>query len=87
MDVTVLEDMTSESPLLEEGKQVHLEGEDALTYVRWRDTDAFASADRRLERQMQYLEGFVEKTKISAKEDIFNIARLYRAASDRKSVV
>lgn len=81
VDVTILEDMTSESPLLEEGKQVHLEGEDALTYVRWRDTDAFASADRRLERQMQYLEGFVEKTKISAREDIFNIARLYRAAS------
>lgn len=81
VDVTVLEDMTSESPLLEKGKQVHLEGDDALTYVRWRDTDAFASADKRLERQMQYLEGFVEKAKSSAKEDIFNIARLYRAAS------
>lgn len=81
VNVTVLEDMTSESPLLKEGKQVHLEGEDALTYVRWRDTDAFASADRRLERQMQYLEGFVEKAKISVGEDIFNIARLYRTAS------
>lgn len=81
VDVTVLEDMTSESPLLKEGMQVHLEGEDALTYVRWRDTDTFASADRRLERQMQYLEGFVEKAKSSAREDISNIARLYRAAS------
>lgn len=81
VDVTVLEDLTSESPLLKEGAQVHLEGEDALTYVRWRDTDTFASADRRLERQMQYLEGFVEKTKISAGEDIFNIAQMYRAAS------
>lgn len=81
VDVTVLEDLTSESPLLKEGAQVHLEGEDALTYVRWRDTDTFASADRRLERQMQYLEGFVEKAKISAGEDIFNIARMYRAAS------
>ncbi len=81
VDVTVLEDMTSVSPLLKEGKQVHLEGENALTYVRWRDTDAFASADRRLERQMQYLEGFVEKAKSSANEDIFNIAQLYRAAS------
>ncbi len=81
VDVTVLEDMTSESPLLKEGMQVHLEGEDALTYVRWRDTNAFASADRRLERQMQYLEGFVEKAKSSAGEDIFNIARLYQAAS------
>lgn len=80
VDVTVLEDMTSESPLLETGKQVHLEGEDALTYVRWRDTDAFASADRRFQRQMQYLEGFVEKAKSSAEEDIFNIAQLYRAA-------
>lgn len=81
VDVTVLEDMTSVSPLLKEGKQVHLEGENALTYVRWRDTNAFASADRRLERQMQYLEGFVEKAKSSANEDIFHIAQLYRAAS------
>lgn len=81
VDVTVLEDMTTESPRLKEGAQVHLEGEDALTYVRWRDTDTFASADRRLERQMQYLEGFVEKAKSSAQEDIFNIARLYQAAS------
>ncbi len=81
VDVTVLEDITSESPLLKEGAQVHLEGEDALTYVHWRDTNAFASADRRLERQMQYLEGFVEKAKDCAREDIFNIARLYRLAS------
>lgn len=81
VDITVLEDMTSESPLLKKGEQVHLEGEDALTYVRWRDTDTFASADKRLERQMQYLEGFVEKAKANAREDIFHIAQLYWAAS------
>ena len=81
VDVTVLEDITTESSLLKEGAQVHLEGEDALTYVRWRDTDTFASADRRLERQIQYLEGFVEKVKLNAREDIFHIAQLYQAAS------
>lgn len=81
VDVTVLEDMTSVSPLLEEGARVHLEGEDALTYVRWRDRDSFASADRRLERQMQYLEGFAEKARSRAGEDIFNIAKLYQTVS------
>lgn len=81
VDVTVLEDMTSESSLFVEGEKVHLEGKDALTYVRHRDTEAFASADRRLERQKQYLTEFVKAAKRTVKEDVSSVVRLYQAIS------
>lgn len=81
VDVTVLEDMTSESPLLVEGDNVHLEGKEALIYVSRRDTRVFASADRRLERQKQYLTEFVKAAKNMTKKDISSVVRLYQAVS------
>lgn len=81
VDVTVLEDMTSESSLFREGENVHLEGKDALTYVRYRDEEAFASADRRLERQKQYLTEFIKAAKSMAKKDITSVLRLYQDVS------
>lgn len=81
VDVTVLEDMTSESSLFREGETVHLEGKDALTYVRYRDEEAFASADRRLERQKQYLTEFIKAAKSMAKKDITSVLRLYQDVS------
>lgn len=81
VDVTVLEDMTAASSLFREGDTVHLEGKDALTYVRYRDEEAFASADRRLERQKQYLTEFIKAAKGMAKKDITSVVRLYQAVS------
>lgn len=81
VDITVLEDMSSESPRLAEGERVHLEGADALTYVRYRDTDAFASADRRLERQKQYLTEFVKAARSTVQQDLSSVVRLYQALS------
>lgn len=81
VDVTVLEDMTSEVPAFKEGAAVHLEGQDALTYVRYRDRDVFASADQRLARQKQYLTGFIGAAKKAAGEDISAVVRLYQAAA------
>ncbi len=59
VDVTVIEDLTKVDKKLVEGERVHLEGEQALTYVRARDMSSFGSSDRRLERQRQYLNGFI----------------------------
>ena len=73
--------MTSESSLFREGETVHLEGKDALTYVRYRDEEAFASADRRLERQKQYLTEFIKAAKSMAKKDITSVLRLYQDVS------
>lgn len=81
VDVTVLEDMTSEVSAFAEGAVVHLEGQDALTYVRYRDRNAFGSADQRLARQKQYLTEFIGAAKIAAKEDIATVVRLYQTAA------
>lgn len=81
VDVTVLEDMTMAVPAFAEGAKVHLEGEDALTYVRHRDMNSFGSADRRLARQKQYLTNFTAAVRTAAKKDLMNVVKLYQAAA------
>ena len=79
VDVTVLEDLTRYDSSLQEGAQVHLEGQQAYLYVRSRETDEFASADSRLRRQKQYLQAFLQKAASQARSDVTSVARLYRA--------
>lgn len=81
--VTVLEDMTAVDPDFVEGSQVHLIGEDAFWYVKYRDIDTFGSADMRLERQEQYLNGFIKAAKRAVKKDISVVLNLYRAISQQ----
>ncbi len=79
VDVTVQEDLSIKDPLLVEGAQVHLEGKSAFWYVKYRDTNQFGSADGRLERQKQYLAGFMQAAKKTVKEDISVVTRIYSA--------
>ena len=79
VDVTVQEDLSVKDPLLTEGARVHLEGKSAFWYVKYRDMNQFGSADGRLERQKQYLAGFMEAAKKTAKEDISVVTRIYSA--------
>lgn len=79
VDVTVQEDLSIKDPLLVEGAQVHLEGKSAFWYVKYRDTNQFGSADGRLERQKQYLAGFMQAAKETVKEDISVVTRIYSA--------
>ncbi len=83
VDVTVLEDLTKQDASLVEGAEVHLMGESAFWYVRFRDTGEFASADRRLERQKQYLNAFIGEAKKAAKKDISTVIDLYQAVSSQ----
>lgn len=53
--VEVLQDMTSIDPELEKGKMVHLEGDQALTYVRARTGLEDSTNISRMERQRQYI--------------------------------
>lgn len=78
VEVTVLEDLTKRDKSLVEGAQIHLMGETAFWYVKYRDTDIFASADMRLERQKQYLKAFINRAKQAAKEDISVVLDLYQ---------
>ena len=53
-------------------------GKDAYDYVHWRDyVNEFASADRRLEREKQYLAVFGKKVQAQIKKDPAVVTELY----------
>ncbi|MCM1038710.1 MAG: LCP family protein [Roseburia sp.] len=79
--VTVLEDMTAIDEVFVKDEQVHLMGDEAFWYVKYRDTDIFGSADMRLARQEQYLNGFIGAARRAAKKDMSVVLDLYRAIS------
>lgn len=81
VDVTVLEDLTAKDKSLVKDADVHLMGESAFLYVKYRDTNVFASADMRLARQKQYLNAFIAAAKQAAKKDITVVLDLYKAIS------
>ncbi len=63
--------------VVSKGDAVHLEGEDAFWYVKYRDINDFASADLRLARQKQYLTTFMSQAKAQAKDNIGIVSELY----------
>ena len=65
VEVTVLEDLSDPAKNVElhQGETVTLDGKQAYVYIRSRDVNKFNSATDRLERQKQYIEGLVEKTR------------------------
>lgn len=79
VDVTVLEDLTQKDKSLVKDEQVHLMGESAFWYLKYRDTNIFGSADLRLARQKQYLNNFIDAAKNAAKQDISVVLDLYQA--------
>jgi len=62
-----------------EGQEYHLDGDDAYLYIRDRNTDEFASADRRLARQKQYISGFIGKSKEVLKNKPESALELYNS--------
>lgn len=79
VDVTVLDDVTKKDSTLVKGAQVHLMGESAFWYVKYRDITIFGSADGRLARQKQYLNAFITKMKAAVKENPTVVIDLYNA--------
>ncbi|MCM1039921.1 MAG: LCP family protein [Roseburia sp.] len=79
VDVTVLDDITLRDPSLVKGSQVHLMGESAFWYVKYRNTDIFASADMRLARQKQYLTAFLDVARDAVKKNPRTALDLYKA--------
>lgn len=77
VDVDVLEDLTLHDPTLVKGSHVHLMGESAYWYVKYRDINQFASVDMRTQRQAQYLKGLIPAAKQTLSEDPFLVFRLY----------
>lgn len=85
VDVMVPADMSGFTEDFVEGSEVHLTGENAFWYVKYRDTDVFGSADMRLERQKLYLNNFIEAARQAVNKDISVVVDLYQAV--RKQMV
>lgn len=83
VDVTVLEDLTGKDSALVRGEQVHLMGESAFWYVKYRSTEAFGSSDMRLERQKQYLNALIGTAREAFRKDFTVAVRLYQAVASR----
>lgn len=81
VEIAVLEDLTKKDKSLVEGETVHLMGESAFWYVKYRDTNIFGSADRRLERQKQYLKEFIGAAKGAIKKKPTAAIELYQAVA------
>ncbi len=79
--VTVLEDMTKIDPDFVKDNQIHLMGDKAFWYVKYRDTDIFGSADMRLERQKQYVSGLIGAARRAVKKDVSVVLDLYQAVT------
>ena len=83
VDVTALEDIKYGKTDWKAGQELHLMGEDARTYVQYRDVDVFGSNDGRFARQKQYMAAFVNKSRELLKSnpgmgvDLYNIAMDY----------
>ena len=67
---------------LKQGDAVTLTGDEAYVYLRQRDINEFGSATLRLERQKQYLTGFMAKAKQVAGEDQSSVLRIYDSVED-----
>ena len=83
VDVVVLEDLTRWDKSLVKGEKVHLEGESAYHYVKTRDITIYGSNDMRLERQRQYLNGFIKAAREAASKNSNAAVELFTAISSK----
>jgi LCP family protein required for cell wall assembly len=86
--VQVLDDISypSKDVELHQDDIVTLTGDEAYAYLRYRDTSKFASADARLNRQMEYIGSFFKQAKTTIKSsddamDVYNSLEDYMVTS------
>lgn len=77
VDVTIPESAAGLKKNWKTGEVVYLTGEDAYTFIHYRDTKQAQSAEARLERQKQYLKAFVVQAKAAMKKDMTLPITLY----------
>ena len=81
VEVTITEDVIGDT-IWAVGDRVVLQGEEAILYLRYRDTNVFESARLRTMRQKEYMQAFVDKVKMLTKEDITTPIKLYNSIKD-----
>ena len=79
VDVTIPEDLAGFNEEFVEGRTLHLMGENALWYVKYRVTDTFGSDVLRLDRQKKYFTGFIDVAKQAVHKEPSVAIDLYQA--------
>lgn len=80
IELTALETIPNTG--IREGEKVTLLGKEAFSYVKYRDWKTAGTADKRLERQKQYLNAFVKKTMAMIKNDLSLPLNLFNIISN-----
>ncbi|MCD8218064.1 MAG: LCP family protein [Clostridiales bacterium] len=73
IDITMSEDYTYIDPGFIEGETVHLEGDLAERFVRYRDTEEFNSVEGRMKRQVEYITAMISTLRQSEHEALYDI--------------
>lgn len=81
VDIEVLEDLSQKNKAFVAGKQLHLDGELALSYVRERNYGQLGSPTLRLKRQKQYLMALIAQMRGAVKENPALIKDMYTAVA------
>lgn len=74
--VNVLQDVVTEYSYLKKGEKITLKGNDAWSYVKFRDTTKLKSNDDRLARQKQFLTNYLSQLISKAKKKPTTITKL-----------
>lgn len=82
--VEVMDDLAdpSRNVDLHKGETVTLNGDEAYVYLRSRDINEFDSATQRLNRQMQYIQAFVQQVKDSSVDNTNMLISAYESIND-----
>lgn len=78
--VKIPEDMVSVNPSWTEGTKVTLKGEEATTFVRWRNTKTVHTNELRMARQRQYLNAYMKQTLRQVRSEVSLPITLYSLA-------
>ena len=83
VEVNVIEDLSHQDPEMYLGARLRLTGDQAVTFVRHRDTKGDENQNNlRMERQKEYLTGFIRQSLAMTKQDITTPLKMYNSVSD-----
>ena len=80
--VKIPEDMTEANPSWTKGEKIQLHGNDAITYVRWRNKGTVHTNELRMARQKQYLNNYIKQALTATRSDISLPINLFSTATD-----
>lgn len=83
--VTLAEDMKLAGSDFKKGERVRLTGEQAESYVRYRDMDKEGSNSLRMQRQKQYALSFMNEAKSAIRRDVMLVVDLYQNLTEDMS--